>query len=107
MKGMKDAIKPLILKLGVAFVLTFSGYLFSQFRNKRIGPNPSQSPGGKYGMDGRSELKNEEGVKQSAPEIEEMPQTPQKAVDRAAVGFSPTSKSFTDEEALLLPELMN
>ncbi|KAJ8637863.1 hypothetical protein MRB53_012130 [Persea americana] len=104
MKGMKDAIKPLILKLGVAFVLTFSGYLFSQFRNKRIGPNPSQSPGGKYGMDGRSELKNEEGVKQSAPEIEEMPQTPQKAVDRAAVGFSPTSKSFTDEEALLLPE---
>lgn len=45
MKGMKDAIKPLILKLGVAFVLTFSGYLFSQFRNKRIGPNPSQSPG--------------------------------------------------------------
>lgn len=104
MKGKKDGIKPLILRLGVAFVLTFSGYLYSQFRNKRIRPNPSQSPGGKYGIDGRSELKNEEDVKQSAPEIEEMPQTPEKAIDKAAVGFSPTSKSFTDEEALLLPE---
>lgn len=45
MKGKKDAIKPLILRLGVAFVLTFSGYLYSQFRNRRIRPNPSQSPG--------------------------------------------------------------
>lgn len=45
MKGKKDGIKPLILRLGVAFVLTFSGYLYSQFRSRRIRPNPSQSPG--------------------------------------------------------------
>ncbi|KAI3865934.1 hypothetical protein MKW92_032962 [Papaver armeniacum] len=124
MKDKKD-IRPLLVKLGVAFALSFAGFVYSQFKIRRLNqsitppPSPSASSSSS-GMVGKINVGGK------VVELRSLPATPssgdvsvahemedgshQKVItteNTATVGISPksmNSKHSGEEEGYLLPE---
>ncbi|OVA14458.1 hypothetical protein BVC80_1361g10 [Macleaya cordata] len=123
MKDKRD-IRPLLIKLGVAFALSFAGFVYSQLRTKRLrqsstppsSPSCSSSGVNKINVGGKVGFKDE---------LRSLPATPSSgdvsiahenyedtlhekvATENTTVGLSPkstNSKHSGDEEGLLLPE---
>ncbi|KAI3860080.1 hypothetical protein MKX03_033780 [Papaver bracteatum] len=123
MKDKKD-IRPLLVKLGVALALSFAGFVYSQFKirrlNQSITPPPSSSASSSSGMVGKINVGGKVG------ELRSLPATPssgdvsvahemedashQKVItteNTTTVGISPkstNSKHSGEEEGYLLPE---
>ncbi|KAL5976657.1 hypothetical protein ACLOJK_020990 [Asimina triloba] len=106
MKAKREMMKPILVKMGVAVGLTFSGFVISHFRQRRIGPRlPPQprSPGSR-----RAGIKDEASLMPPLPAPatkEETPPAPQKAMENEVIGFSPANTKSADAEDFLLPEL--
>ncbi|WCJ39681.1 actin binding protein family [Euphorbia peplus] len=107
MKEKRDIIRPVIIKVGVALALSFAGFLYSRFRNKRPKfrqlPNPRpQCPSGHAGkavIEGRTAMDNTSisGSRDSVSvDIHEDTFRPRVAVDNSIseFGTSPTNNTL-------------
>ncbi|KAG9455739.1 hypothetical protein H6P81_000247 [Aristolochia fimbriata] len=94
LKTASEMMKPFLLKLGVAFVLTMAGYLYSHLRSKKALRSLPPPRGRKVG--GGPGLKE---IQYSVPPEKE--ESPKEAFEPAKVGLS---SSPAAEENLLLPE---
>ncbi|XP_006826759.2 protein CHUP1, chloroplastic [Amborella trichopoda] len=96
-------MKPLLLKLGVAFAISLAGYLYSHIKT-RINPPPPPSTG-----KAQTSRRESGGLKEELQILNSSTtSTPLKHEEQARkldnAGFSPCSKSSGDEEGFLLPE---
>ncbi|XP_065866797.1 protein CHUP1, chloroplastic isoform X2 [Euphorbia lathyris] len=115
MKEKRDIIRPVILKVGVALALSFAGFLYSRFKNKR--PKLSQPPhspfpsdqAGKALVEGRTPMEKTPPISRSGDsvsvDIHEDTFRPRVAINNITVVDSPNNRNNDDIDGYLLPEL--
>ncbi|KAF5741642.1 Actin binding family protein putative isoform 1 [Tripterygium wilfordii] len=116
----KKDINPLLVKFGIAFALSFAGFLYSRFITKKVKPSlppPSprtSDPRREVNSVGRAHCRDDHHNLNKMPnsfsdvpvsaEIHEETYMPRIAVESSTVGISPNSGHSVDKDGFLLPE---